>query len=101
MKYIIVTALLGLASAEIIRVPVQKTSSLTDVARAILKGNLALPSPKVGASPSVPISDYQNAQFYGPVKIGGQDFQVVYDTGSANLWVPGQKCSFLKCWLHP
>jgi len=67
-----------------------------------LKGSLELPSPMVkdGASPSVPISDYQNAQFYGPVKIGGQEFQVIYDTGSANLWVPGQQCSFFKCWLH-
>jgi len=46
------------------------------------------------------ISDYQNAQFYGPVTIGGQTFNVIYDTGSSNLWVPGHKCSFLKCYLH-
>jgi len=26
---------------------------------------------------------------------------VIFDTGSANLWVPGQNCSFLKCWFHP
>jgi len=102
MRSIIVSALLVLTSAEIIRVPVQKTASLKDIARGILKGNLALPSPTVkeGAQPAVPISDYQNAQFYGPVKIGGQDFNVIYDTGSANLWVPGKNCSFLKCWLH-
>merc|ERR1719453_2022619 len=52
-------------------------------------------------SADVPISDFQNAQFYGPIKIGGQDFQVIFDTGSSNLWVPGKNCSFFKCWLHP
>merc|ERR1719355_564217 len=49
---------------------------------------------------SVIINDYQNAQFYGEVTIGGQTFNVVYDTGSSNLWVPSHNCGFLKCWLH-
>merc|ERR1719324_1959876 len=49
----------------------------------------------------VPISDYQNAQFYGPIKVGGQTFKVIFDTGSANVWVPGKSCGFLTCWLHP
>merc|ERR1711981_1502167 len=50
---------------------------------------------------AVPISDYQNAQFYGPIKVGGQDFKVIFDTGSANVWVPGKACNFLTCWMHP
>merc|ERR1719478_537392 len=50
---------------------------------------------------SVPISDYQNAQFYGPIKVGGQDFKVIFDTGSANVWVPGKACGFFTCYLHP
>merc|ERR1719398_401288 len=50
---------------------------------------------------SVPISDYQNAQFYGPIKVGGQDFSVVFDTGSANVWVPGKACGFFTCYRHP
>jgi hypothetical protein len=52
------------------------------------------------SSDGVPIHDYQNAQFYGPIKIGGQSFNVVFDTGSSNVWVPGQSCRFLTCWLH-
>merc|ERR1719333_939134 len=49
----------------------------------------------------VPISDYQGAQFYGPIKVGGQEFQVIFDTGSANVWVPGKACGFFTCWRHP
>jgi len=51
-------------------------------------------------STSVPISDFQNAQYFGPISVGGQDFTVIFDTGSANLWVPGKGCKFTTCWLH-
>ena len=49
---------------------------------------------------SVPISDYQNAQYFGPIEIGGQKFTVIFDTGSANLWVPAKNCSWKTCWFH-
>ena len=43
---------------------------------------------------NVIIRDFQNAQYYGNVKIGtpAQTFRVIYDTGSSNLWVPKQGC---------
>lgn len=48
------------------------------------------------------INDFQNAQYYGEISLGSpsQTFQVIFDTGSSNLWVPVKQVGYHHVYHH-
>lgn len=85
-----------------IKIPLKREKSLHSVLRdPHARTEKRTYNLKAGGDPIV-IDSYMGIQFYGPVSIGtpSQEFLVVYDTGSSNLWVPAANCT-TSCGLKP
>lgn len=101
MKTTIVLALVATASAVVHRIPMKKrpfgldrkvSETDQDIIRAVNRVHVSRKylGGSGGRSGDVTINDFANAQYYGSLTVGTppQKLNMVFDTGSSNLWVP-------------
>lgn len=101
----ILLALAISASAELHRIPLYKNPSARQSLQSVGRSAGKLGARYGSATNAVEVlTNFQDAQYFGPISIGtpAQEFQVIFDTGSSNLWVPSKKCAItnLACRTH-
>merc|ERR1711865_952130 len=91
MKFSTAMAMIGGASAGYITAPLTKKPLMSLEERMQRTHSVTVTSN--GGPASVVINDFQDAQYYGTIQVGTpqQDLRVIYDSGSANLWVSNIK----------
>ncbi|XP_061486362.1 renin [Rhineura floridana] len=113
--FAVVSCFLCFSSDAFQRIPLKKMPSIRETMQKMgMKVSNVIPSLENniyylgkghhnGTAPTI-LTNYLDMQYYGEISIGtpAQIFKVVFDTGSANLWVPSQQCSplFSACVSH-
>ncbi|XP_025270258.1 lysosomal aspartic protease-like isoform X2 [Camponotus floridanus] len=101
MFHLFVMALFVTTDAQLHRIPLHKMDPTRQSLKKVDIGLQDVPSLSNNL-PSVVLSNFLNIQYYGNITIGipPQEFTVIFDTGSSDLWILSKKCNITACLRH-
>ncbi|KAM8892316.1 gastricsin-like [Spinachia spinachia] len=108
MKCLVAVLVCVVLAEGIVKIPLQKHKSMRE---ALREKGIELPyqdpalkyqTDEFAGSANMYINNYADTTYYGAISIGTppQSFQVLFDTGSANLWVDSVYCNTQACNAH-
>ncbi|KAJ8003091.1 hypothetical protein DPEC_G00165770 [Dallia pectoralis] len=107
MKCLVIVLAFAVFAEGLVRVPLVRRKSIRE---KMLEKGQRLPYqdpalkyyPEFAGSSSMYINNYADMTYFGAISIGTppQSFQVLFDTGSSNLWVDSIYCNTQACNAH-
>mmetsp|Transcript_19372 Transcript_19372/g.26622 ORF Transcript_19372/g.26622 Transcript_19372/m.26622 type:complete len:381 (+) Transcript_19372:26-1168(+) len=102
LSIIAIVSILAVPTSAVHKFSLKKKSDSEFVAGILARAKNGIkPSYKVSEDGSIVVNDYENSQYYGEISLGSplQKFNVIFDTGSSDLWVASIKCDS-SCGRH-